>query len=215
MKRISSWAVLSLALLALGFHSEGWAGTKAVRVSVTNYTSHQHFSPPQCVVHDSTFSLYELGQAASTALESIAEDAVDSDLVALVAAESGAKSLVGGAGVIPPGHTDSVVVEMDNKDLVSCIWMLVSTNDTFAGIGNVARPKKKKPVVLHPIALDAGTEVNDELAANIPGPCCGDGGRNGVDEDGVILGSTGIAGTGDLTNKYDWRGYVATVVVER
>ena len=105
---------------------------------------------------------------------------------------------------------------MRKKELVTCLWMLVNTNDTFASITDVARPKKKSPVHLQRIALDAGTEVNDQLAAHIPGPCCGDTGRNGVPEDGVILGSTGIeAGVGDLTHIYDWRGPVAAVTVAR
>lgn len=216
MKRISGWLVLSTAVLVLGCYGQGFAGTKTVGVTVTNLTSHQHFSPPQCVTHDSTFALYELGQPASTALESIAEDAVDSDLQDLVATEAGAKSLVGGSGVIPPGGTATIFVEMAKKDLVSCIWMLVNTNDTFAGIGAVARPDKKKPVELHPMALDAGTEVNDEQAVHIPGPCCGDTGRNGTDEGGVVLGSPGIDGQiGDLTHMYDWRGAVAKVKVAR
>jgi len=215
MKRIVCWALLSAAAVVLGLNSAALAGSKGVEVVVTNYTAGQPFSPIACVVHDGTFSIYELGQPASPALESIAEDAVVSDLQDLVDAEDSAKMLVVGAGPIPPGGTDSVVVEMDKNDLVSCVWMLVNTNDTFSSITAVERPRKREVFHFHRIALDAGTEVNDEKIENIPGPCCGDMERDGEDEGGVILGSPGIAGGFDLGHAQDWRGAVAGVIVKR
>jgi len=216
MKVFLGLSLMVAVLFSLGLRQDASAQTKPVEVTVTNYTTGQPFGPVSCVVHDPEFSLYELGEAANTAVESIAEDAVTSDLQALVDADPAAKQLVVGGGPIGPGHTGTVVVDMRKKELVTCLWMLVNTNDTFASITDVARPKKKNPVHLQRIALDAGTEVNDQLAANIPGPCCGDTGRNGVPENGVVLGSTGIeAGTGDLSNAHDWRGPVAAVTVKR
>lgn len=216
MRRILCWSLLAAAVAGFGLSDEALARSKAVEVSVTNYTAGQPFSPITCVVHDRTFSIYQLGQAAGAGLESIAEDAIADDLAEEVAQSNGAaKMLVVGDGPIPPGGTDSVVVEMDRRDLVSCVWMLVNTNDTFSSITGVERPRKRETFHFHRIAFDAGTEANDEQAEHIPGPCCGDMSRMGMDENGLVLGSPGIAGIGDLMHVHDWRGPVAAVVVRR
>lgn len=215
MKRIFCLSLLAAALV-LGMNSQTWARSKSVEVVVTNYTTAQPFSPIACVVHDRSFAIYELGEAANQALESIAEDAITDDLETLVASEPGAKTLVVGGGPIPPGGTDSVVVEMGRRDLVSCVWMLVNTNDTFSSITKVRRPRIFQVLDFHPIAFDAGTEVNDEQEESIPGPCC-ENVLSGMEEGGLVLGSPGIAGGpgSDLGPMYDWRGPVAAVVVRR
>lgn len=217
MRRILCRSLLAAAVAMSALSGGALAAGKAVEVSVTNYTSGQPFSPITCVVHDHTFSIYQLGQPASLALEKIAEDAKAGALEQDVADSNGAaRMLVIGDGPILPGGTDSVVVEMDRRDLVSCVWMLVNTNDTFSSITNVERPKKREVFRFHRLALDAGTEVNDENADNIPGPCCEDPDEDGALEvGGVVLGSPGIAGIGDLEHVHDWRGAVAAVVVRR
>ena len=75
--------------------------------------------------------------------------------------------------------------------------MLVSTNDGFTGLDAV--PLRGRKAEFLTMAYDAGSEVNDQLKASIPGPCCGDTGRHGVDEFGVITHHQGILpGVGDL-----------------
>jgi len=215
MKRKLDFCLLVALLLMLGLGDYAVAGTKTVQVIVTNATTAQPLNPLACWVHDGSFKIYELGQKATEALHLLAEDADTSALQTAVDDSPNASSLVIG-GAIPPGGTVTVDVEMKKKDFLSCAMMLVNTNDTFTSITDVRRPKKREVLRFEANAWDAGTEVNDQLADNIPGPCCGDTDGDGVEEGGVVLGSPGIvAGLGALIHEHDWRGYVAKFIVRR
>lgn len=83
--------------------------------------------------------------------------------------------------------------------------MLVNTNDGFTGLDAVSLPRAagKGPAggssVFMVMGYDAGSEMNDQLLANIPGPCCGDMDRNGTAEMRPISHHPGIlAGVGQL-----------------
>ena len=64
---------------------------------------------------------------------------------------------------------------------------------------------------------DAGSEMNDELCVNIPGPRCGgDGEFKALSGEGYVHISPGIQGIGDLSSAvYDWRNPVAVVTIQR
>lgn len=100
---------------------------------------------------------------------------------------------------------------------LSLVTMLVSTNDGFTGLDAVQLPGKKAEYLT--MGYDAGSEVNDQLKASIPGPCCGDTGRHGVHEFGVITHHQGILpGVGDLDPAiWGWptQSPVARIIVER
>ena len=81
--------------------------------------------------------------------------------------------------------------------------MIVNTNDGFWAADSIKL--RNRPQTHYLYAYDAGTELNDELAGNIPGPCCGDGDREGTPEGGVVTMHPGIAGVGDLDpDDYGW-----------
>ena len=96
MKVFLRLLLMVAVLCSLGFGQNASAQARPVEVSVTNYTTAQPFGPVSCIVHDPEFSLYELGEAANAAVKSIAEDAVTSDLEALVDADPAAKAARGG-----------------------------------------------------------------------------------------------------------------------
>ena len=68
-----------------------------------------------------------------------------------------------------------------------------------------------------PPGYDAGSELNDELCLNIPGPVCGGaGGSPEAGGEGYVHISGGISGKADLAAAtYDWRNPTAKIVIKR
>jgi len=90
--------------------------------------------------------------------------------------------------------------------------MLIPTNDSFIALNGVKVPKHGKTVYYSP-GYDAGSELNDELCLNIPGPVCG--GAGGSPEAGGE-GYVHISGKADLAAAtYDWRNPTAKIVIKR
>jgi hypothetical protein len=100
--------------------------------------------------------------------------------------------------------------------------MLIPTNDGFIALGS-AGPFGRGLRSTYALAYDAGTEVNDELCASIPGPpypeCGGLGGDGGAPEggeEGFVHIHGGIHGVGDFdAPSRDWRNPVAKVSIRR
>jgi hypothetical protein len=89
--------------------------------------------------------------------------------------------------------------------------MLAITNDGFVALNSVpARPG----TYMIPV-YDAGSEINDELAVNIPGP--GGEGYNSADGEGFVHIHAGIHGIGDLPEpeNLDWRNPAAKITINR
>ncbi|MEM0929589.1 MAG: spondin domain-containing protein [Pseudomonadota bacterium] len=92
----------------------------------------------------STFDAFNVGEAASAALEQIAEVGQfglldDAAEAAQADAITGAVTAPGGvAGTIDPGESGSIVVEVDPfaNDWFQFLSMVVPTNDTFVGLNN-------------------------------------------------------------------------------
>ena len=132
----------------------------------------QVLSPPIFVTHAAGINLAPVGEAASPALVALAEGGDVSGLV-LLATATGANSMVAG-GVLPPGGslTVTVTADMVNSSL-SVGSMLVSTNDAFIAVTDVALFDEDGAPVSASLdlrAYDAGSEENTEMASDIPGP---------------------------------------------
>ncbi len=185
------------------------------RVSVTNITKSQYFTPIITVGHTSAISLFELGQPASEGIIAIAESG---NIAPLQEALSGLSSVSTAAsqGLLLPGQTAEIVVSGNYNDMkLSLAAMLLPTNDTFVAIDSLTVPYFGSEVA-YAYAYDAGSETNDELCANIPGPQCGGAPASPNDAgEGFVHISSGIHGIADLAPAvYDWRGPVAKVEVE-
>jgi hypothetical protein len=155
-------------------------------------------SPPLIVVHTNKVDLFSVGEPANQAVADMAEDAIGATGIGLLSGNPDVSYVDQPGGPILPGQSASYEVETRaNSHLLSLVTMLVNTNDAFAGLDAVRLTGQGSEY--HALAYDAGSEVNDQLQASIPGPCCGDTGRNGTDEFGVIAHHPGIQmGVGDL-----------------
>jgi hypothetical protein len=97
---------------------------------------------------------------------------------------------------------------------ISVAGMLVPTNDTFVALNAVNLPIWSQSHTVP--AYDAGSEFNDELCANIPGPTCGGAGESVEGGEGYVHISRGISGIGDVEpSNYDWRNPVARIDIRR
>lgn len=133
-------------------------------------------------LHDGTFDIYDLGSAASAALERIAEDGNAAPLGDSLSG-SGLGSIhsvvLGAAGPIAPGETTSHTLRVNateaNNRYLSWASMVIPSNDAFIanadplaheifnGAGTFSGLDFTVPAA---DARDAGTEANDETPAN-------------------------------------------------
>jgi hypothetical protein len=94
--------------------------------------------------------------------------------------------------------------------------MAIPSNDVFIALNSVPGPRGNKELTFNLPAYDAGTEINDELCASLPGPTCDEDAGPPSDGEGAVYISNGIRGVGDLAaDDFDWRNPVARVVVRR
>lgn len=118
--------------------------------------------------------------------------------------------------VLAPGASQTVTIEGNSGDLLTLMAMLIPTNDAFVALDAVPLPAAGT-MSTTAVVYDAGTEPNDELCANIPGPVCGgEGDSPDVDGEGFVHVHSGIHGGGDLAvANYDWRNPAAKVTIRR
>jgi hypothetical protein len=199
------------------------AGRRAAvyEVTITNVTRDQTFTPFLVVAHRPRVKLFEVGQPASPELEALAENGDTAPFQAKLAATPGVRGITVGGGLLAPGQTTTMKVQGHRHDRISLAAMLIPTNDGFIALGS-AGPFGRRLRSTYAPAYDAGTEVNDELCASIPGPdyveCGGPGGGGAPDggEEGFVRIHEGMHGVGDfVAATRDWRNPVAKVSVRR
>ena len=221
MKRTLGVVTLALAFVFIGdsgvsgHEHDAWTGT--YRVTVTNLTSGQHFTPILAATHGEDVSIFTAGTAASDELKALAEGG---DTMPLAMALRGkAMSIETTEGLLAPGATVELLVNGGSMHrYLSLAAMLIPTNDGFAGF-RVMLSSEPRVRTYNVNAYDAGTEVNDEKCESIPGPhmeCMrpGGGGAPGMGE-GVVTIHRGIQGGGDFEGDRDWRNPVARVTIRR
>ncbi len=213
VRSISAWI-----LFVFGFVFSGMALASGpdYRVTVTNITKNQIFTPILVAGHTSAISFFTLGQPASDEIAEIAEGGNIAPLRSVLSSSSYVSDTGSSGGLLMPGQTAEIMVRGNYNDMrLSLAAMLLPTNDTFVAIDSIRVPYFGS-VVAYAKAYDAGSETNDELCASIPGPQCG--GAPGSPDDsgeGFVHISSGIHGVGDLEpSVYDWRDVVAKVEVE-
>lgn len=161
--------------------------------------------------HDGEFDTYNRGEAATPGLEKLAEDG-KANLLGDEFDQSGHGFLDGVIGTAPiaPGKVMSQVFDLDENTRASTYFsyasMLLPSNDFFVSNGN---PQAHKIFddegnfigadffIVGSDVLDAGTEVNDELAASTAffsqaSP------NTGEIEDGVVTAATGFIPNGRI-----------------
>ena len=215
MKKIA--VILLTALLgssaALADHNPG---ERRYAVTVTNITQNQTFTPLLFATHRSSISFFSAGEPAIDQLATIAESGDIGPMRSLL--ESLPKQVYATAatdGLLHAGESVTVEISTTRKfSRLSLAGMLIPTNDTFVALNSARLPRYADSHTVP--AYDAGSEYNDELCANIPGPVCGGAGLSVEDGEGFVHISSGIHGIGDLEpSAYDWRNPVARISVKR
>lgn len=223
--KLRKFAIMLIVLAALAGapcgHVVAGDGPTRYEVTVTNLTRGQSFTPILVASHRAGMRLFEPGGAASAELESLAEEGDTGPLTAMLLGRRGVKDVQTSGGLLPPGGSVTVTVEAGGRfDHLSLGAMLIPTNDGFVALNGVAGPQGRKRMMYRALAYDAGTEVNDETCASIPGPDfveCGGPGSGGAPsggEEGHVHVHAGIHGVGDLEPSLrDWRNPVASISI--
>jgi hypothetical protein len=199
---------------------------KVYRVTITNVTKGQVFSPPVLATHRGSVSIFTLGNPASDELALVAEAGDGSDLVALLDSLPQVLQAKATTMPIPPGASLSYVIRGKGSfDRLSIVGMLVNTNDAFVAIDSMRLPHRRGHGRRSPaLAYDAGSEGNNEECAFVPGPACPAGSGNARDiagAEGFVHVHNGVHGIVDghpsdlEPSAYDWRNPVAHVTVKR
>ncbi len=192
-------------------------------VTITNATKHQVFSPPLIVTHSDAISLFEIGDAPSVGLASLAEEGNSEPLVDAIFPSAERHDIATLNAPLGPGESVTVEVKTSGKRrLISIAAMLVNTNDTFMS-ATIRAPLSlpflkvgaRSPGMVKELALayDAGSEFNSELCMDVPG-CGGADGSPDIAGEGFVHFANGVHGDGDLDPAmYTWDGPVALIQV--
>lgn len=175
----------------------------------------QPFSPPVLASHRRGLHVFRPWRFATEEMILVAEDAKNGPLVDKLGGSRHVHAVVVGGGVILPGESASYEISTSHdQQFLSLVFMLVNTNDGFSGVDGLRPPRHGSRSYYLP-AYDAGSEQNTELAAHIPGPCCGSE-LVGPDEHKRIRHHRGILGVGDLdASTYNWADPVAKLTITR
>ncbi|NRA55906.1 MAG: hypothetical protein HRU23_17345 [Gammaproteobacteria bacterium] len=192
---------------------------RTYQVTVTNITKGINFTPLLAASHLKSFSLFSVGSAASQNIINIAEGGDISGLNQELANVDEVYNTAATAGLLMPGMSVELEVTASGRyRQLSLVAMALPTNDTLVAMLGMTLPKKRNmPVTYYMKAYDGGSETNDELCANIPGPHCAGVPFSPEDEgEGYIYPSPGIHGEADLSRAtYNWHGPVAMVTIVR
>ena len=190
-------------------------------VTITNATYGQQFTPMLLVTHAGNVRLFEVGTAASPELAMLAEGGNVAPLRALLDAEPGVNMTTAGNSLTDPGAAVTLTIHgRPWRDRLSIAAMLIPTNDAFVALDSVELPFHGT-VTYMATAYDAGSEINNELCASIPGPSfpeCGGPGGGGTagNGEGFVHIHRGIHGVGsfDPANRA-WQNPVALIRIKR
>jgi len=198
-------------------------------VTVTNLTNAQPLSPVAVIAHQSGYSVFTIGSAATVGLEEMAEGGDNTALLAEADADAAVLDSVSGAAPVGPAASETVTIDVLESDLpgltISVSTMLVNTNDAISGISgaDVSGMAVGDAQMARGIVYDAGTEANSELAVDIPGPAGGGEGFNASRSDrfdrvamhnGVLSQDDGMAMSA-LTGQHKFDNPATQVRIER
>ncbi len=215
MNRTSLCAVLPLVAL-LSAPAPVSAGDGGYEVTITNVTRGQTFTPILVASHRGGVRLFELGAEAGADIATLAEGGNTDPLQERLEADPRVAGIASTGALLVPGASATVSVPAGHARYLSLAGMLIPTNDAFMSLNHVRAPRHGS-VTYRVLAYDAGSEPNDEMCVNIPGPVCGGAGPSPEEGgEGYVHVHAGIHGIGDLAAAaYDWRNPVAVVRITR
>ena len=210
-------------------------GGKTYKVTITNLTAGQAFTPPVLLTHSKRTGIFTVGDPASEEIQEIAENGNSAPLQMALGEDVHVHEVVAGTVPLVPannpggtGFANTATFEITTHGsarYLSFASMLICTNDGFTGLDTVKLPKRSKTV--YAVAYEARTEANTEDFADIVPPCQGLIGVSSDDagtvmsnpllaEDGIIIPHAGINGGADLSPvAHGWGDPVAKIEIER
>ncbi len=210
--------IIAAVVMTLLFGAAQAGDDQLFEVTVTNLTKAQRFTPILAATHRGRISFFEAGQEASPELALLAEAGDIGPLQGVLESVPNLVSDISGTPgmLLDPGASVSfTITSKDRFRRFSMAAMLIPTNDTFVTLNSVVLPSRSR--TFEALAYDAGSEPNDEMCANIPGPpCMGVGPSEEAGGEGFVHIANGIHGVGNLDAAvYDWRSPVARVRIRR
>lgn len=190
---------------------------RTYEITITNATFGHPIAPSLFVTHKESYSLFELGGAASPGLAAMAETGSQAVLQAEVDGEADVSdSVFLGPKMFPQESYSTTIIADKGAKYFSAAGMLAATNDGFYAVRSVRLPKDGSITVQAP-AYDAGSEANTEQDGHIPFP----NGHNALDnpagnEEGFVHVHRGIVGGVDYDPAvYGWKNPVVEVTITR
>lgn len=230
-------ALAAASALSIGTASadgDNWRGA-TYKVTITNLTTGQPFTPPVIAIHNRRANVFALGTPASEGVRQIAENGNNAPLVSALSQDPNVRQVIEGtAPIVPaanPGGTafDSQATftfrTSGRARFVSLVSMLICTNDGFTGANTIRLPARKTTILAR--GYETRTERNTEDFADIVPPCqgligvgsddAGTGTSNpSLGENGIVIPHPGVVGDNDLDPRvHDWADPVAKIVIER
>ncbi len=234
-KIISTLAILGMVSILIVPVSSKADDGKTYKVTISNLTPGQPFSPLVLVTHSDKTGIFTVGETASFDIQEIAENGNNKPLMATLGVDVEVHEVVAGAVPLVPANNPGgtgfassetfMITTRGKAKFLSFASMLICTNDGFTGLDTVKLPKKKMTVFS--VAYDARTETNTEDFADMVPPCqgligvsSGDSGTGTTDpmlaEDGVVIPHVGIIGGDDLLpGVHGWGDPVAMIEIEK
>ncbi len=202
-------------------------------IRLTNLTHAQPMSPVAVMLHRNGFNSFIDGETASRALEVLAEDGDNTEVLQEVqAATQHVASGSTASAISPRAISDAVTLNVPTADLadlrLSVVSMLVHTNDGFTGANaeNISNMAVGASMTINGPTWDAGTENNTELATSLPGPDFSGEGFNAVRDDiidkvrfhqGAVTNASVESGlpTSDLEERHRFLNPTSRIVITR
>ena len=235
IRTIGAAAAFSLASLLLLPSAAVSDGGVRYRVTISNLTAGQAFTPPVLITHARRTGIFSLGADASAELQAVAENGNNVPLVTALSSDVGVHQVVEGTAPIVPANNPAgtafdssatfTITTQGNARYFSFVSMLICTNDGFTGLNTVRLPSRRK--TFYSVAYETRTERNTEDFADIVPPCQGLIGEGSEDmgtgmsnpllvEDGVIIPHVGVVGAADLQpGVHGWSDPVTKIIIER
>lgn len=174
----------SLLLISIGLTSCGGGSSNDVleqaedavgmagsfQMTFTNLTTNQLMTRPVVALHDPSIHLFQVGEAASSYVEILAEIGNNIQLLDFLRANPevvSAFDLAGDLGsfLLFPGDTATVnLTTARDRQVFSAVTTVICTNDGFVGVDSMALPTDNVPVSVAAVAYDAGTRENSNDA---------------------------------------------------
>ncbi len=234
-KAISTLTIVGIASILLVPGLAKSAEGKTYKVTITNLTPGQAFTPPVLLTHSEKTGIFTLGEEASLEIQAIAENGDNLPLLTTLFGDVDVHDVVEGTAPLVPANDPGVtgfessatfmITTRGKAKFLSFASMLICTNDGFTGLDTIKLSKKK--LTVFSVAYDARTESNTEDFVDMVPPCqdligisSSDPGTGMSDpllaQDGIIIPHAGIVGGVDLLPKvHGWSDPVAKIVIER